>query len=127
MRYLQLIDTYTYSQHLPAILLAFASLGVLAGFIIYRVYEYNSKQQEKFHKPQRFRLEITEMGKDYVRTGLDVPLHIDGASIGSTLRTGLTIIAKKDPLVLRILLLQTLEVLSAEEDIQQILNRIHLS
>ena len=55
MRYLQLIDTYTYSQHLPAILLAFASLGVLAGFIIYRVYEYNSKQQEKFHKPQRFR------------------------------------------------------------------------
>ncbi len=79
-------------------------------------------QKEQTSKQQRFRLEITEVSDNYVQTGLDVPKNLDGASIGGTLLTGLTIIGKKDPLILRMILLHTLDILSQEEDIKEALN-----
>ncbi len=122
MRYLKLMDVFHYHQHsiIASILILLFAFSV--GYIIHRVYEYSCKDKEKPNKPERFRLEITEMSKDYVRTGLNVPKETDGLSISSTLKTGLTLIGKKDPLVLRILLLQTLEILSGEEDIEEALS-----
>ena len=78
-------------------------------------------QHDQTTKQQRFRLEISEVSDNYVQTGLDVPSDLDGASMGATLLTGLTIIGKKDPLVLRMILLHTLDILSKEPDIKEAL------
>ena len=121
MQYIQFIDILRpFNQILPPIY-SYLLMAIIAGiFILLAVYS-NGKLRQNPIKPERFRLEITEMSESYVRCGLNVPDGILGQDIGATLRTGLTIIGKKDPLVLRIILLQTLEVLSEEEDIQEAL------
>ncbi|MEL6557214.1 MAG: hypothetical protein AAFQ94_03465 [Bacteroidota bacterium] len=72
-------------------------------------------------KQDRFKLEIREMSTNYVQIGLHVPKHRSGDELRKTMLTGLTVIAKKDPLIIRLLLLHTLEVLAEEEDISQVL------
>lgn len=78
-------------------------------------------------KQDGFKLEIREMSTNYVQIGLHVPKHRSGDELRKTMLTGLTVIAKKDPLIIRLLLLHTLEVLTEEEDVSKVLKEFQSS
>ena len=56
------------------------------------------------------------------RAGVCLPKQMDGATIGAIMQTGIIMLVRQDPLAVRILLLQILQVIGTEEDLKDLLN-----
>ena len=97
------------------------SIASIIGRIIYIVYEYKLKQKEKLNNPERFCFKIIEESDHVVSTSFLIPKTFSGADIGIALRSGLAGLKRQDPILVRLLLLQTLEILCDESDIQEAL------
>lgn len=123
---IELIIKQTGNAAAPILLgsIAIIMLAILTGYVLNRFTHKLSETKQSDSKEKKFRLEIKQASEDYVQAGICLPDNMDGANAGAVMRAGVVLLARQDPLAVRILLLQIMEVLSADEDIKAAMERI---
>ena len=86
----------------------------------------NKKDSRLNEKNSTLRKKDSTLRKKYSslneRAGVCLPKQMDGATIGAIMQTDIIMLVRQDPLAVRILLLQILQVIGTEEDLKDLLN-----